>query len=93
MTFDTRPHDLSNQKWHEPQGFIQDFLLGVGNLFRKANIFVRGCGGILARVKIMIAHVMLGGSGGVFPQENFLNLDPLRILVHFQVNTCILLTL
>ena len=32
------------------QGFIQDFLLGVGNFFRKANVLVGGRGGILSGV-------------------------------------------
>ena len=65
------------------QGFIQDFLLGVGNFFGKANVLVGGRGGILARVQYhWTRHAR--GIWGHAPQENFLNLNPLRsLLVHF----------
>ena len=62
------------------QGFIQDFLLGVGNFFGKANVLVGGCGDILARVHYhWTRHTR--GVWGHAPQENF---DPLRsLLVYF----------
>ena len=51
---------------HVVQGFIQNFWMGVGNFFGKANVLVGGCGGILFGVHY---HVMLGGLGACSPGE------------------------
>ena len=53
------------------QGFMQDFWLGVGNFFGKANVLVGGCGAILSGAHYLWTH-HAGGVWGHPPQEFFL---------------------